>query len=356
VIQDPSKEAKYMLYIGIDVHKKNLVICILDANGNRISSCRLENTPESVIGYFATLALPARVALEATHNWGLIYDLLKGMGFDVRVCHSKQAKMIGLATVKTDKIDAFKLGTLLRCGLLPECYVPNPGSRELRSIVRGRAALKGTSTALKNQIHAILRANWIQHTYSDLFGKSGRAFLERLQIEDGYKAVINSKLAVLDSVERQIAKLDEEIKRRAHVDLRAMLLATAPGFAEFRSVMLLAEVDTILRFGRAESFVCYTGLNPSESSSGEKVRRGRITKEGSTWLRWIFVEAAHQAIKEEGKIRDLYLRVSAKKGHNKGVVAAARELAVSVYWMLSRMDPYRANGRRPMLIVSSEAR
>lgn len=345
-----------MLTSGIDVHKKNLQICVLDRYGRRMSDCRLENSLESVVGYFSGLPLPSQVALEATHNWGMLHDLLKSMGHDVRVCHSKQAKMIGLASVKTDKVDAFKLATLLRVGLLPECYVPSPGSRELRSIVRGRAALKATSTALKNQVHAILRANWIDHPYTDLFGKGGRQFLESLQIDSGYNAVIDTKLKVLDSIQREISKLDEEIKRRAQVDLRAMLVATAPGFAEFRSVMLLAEIDTISRFSRAESFVCYTGLNPRESSSGEKVRRGRITKEGSTWLRWIFVEAAQQAIKEEGKIRDLYLRVSQKKGHNKGIVAAARELAVSVYWMLTNMESYRASGRRMMSVVASEAR
>jgi transposase len=118
--------------------------------------------------------------------------------------------------------------------------------------------------------------------------------------------------------------------------------------------MLLAEIVDISRFKRAESLVCYTGLNPREHSSGEKMRRGRITKEGSSWLRWIFVEAALQAIKEEGKIQDLYLRVSEKKGHNRAVVAAARELVVSVYWMLTRMEPYRASGKKPSIVVTSE--
>jgi transposase len=346
-----------MLYIGIDVHKKNLQICVLDMRGNRVASFRLLNALESVIEYFAGVVLPAQVALEATHNWGMLFDLLKSMGFEVKVCHSKRAKMIGLANVKNDRVDAFKLATLLRAGLLPECYVPTPGCRELRAIVRGRAALKKISTAVKNQIHAILRANWVVvPSYSDLFGKKGRQFLDALETDDGYKAVIKSKLEVLDSVNEQISELDEEIRCRAQMDLRAMILTTAPGFAEFRSMLLLSEIDNIARFARAESFTYHTGLTPGESSSGEKVRRGRITREGSTWLRWLFVEAAQQAIKEEGKIRDLYLRVSAKKGHNKGIVAAARELAVSVYWMLTRMESYHPDGRRSLAPVISEAR
>jgi len=275
------------------------------------------------------------------------------MGFDVRVCHPREARMIGLAQVKTDRTDAYKLATLLRVGLLPESYVPSLDGRELRSLVRGRAALKGTSTAMKNQIHAILKANWIKHSYSDLFGKAGREFLGGLKIESGYRLVMDSKLEVLDCLERQVSLLDKEIALRAREDMRAQLLMTAPGFGSYRSVLVIGEIENICRFRRAESFVCHIGLNPREDSSGDNIRRGRITKEGSRWLRWVFIEAAHQAIKQEGKIRDLYLRVLERKGADKAIVAAARELAVSVYWMLRRMEPYRPYGR---VAVTSEVR
>jgi transposase len=343
-----------MLYIGIDVHKKNLQVCVLDSDGNRLSNCRLENQPVSVGSYFATIETPAAVALEATHNWGMLYDTLTDLGFDVHICHSREAKIIGLASVKTDKVDAFKLATLLRVGLLPEAYAPGVDGRELRSLVRGRASLMSQSTGIKNQIHAILRANWISSPWSDTFGKSGRRFLESLEIAESYKLVIASKLSILDEIQEQVTLLNNEIVRRAHLDARAMLITTAPGFAEFRAVMALAEILDISRFSRAEKLVSYTGLNPREHSSGEKTRRGTITKEGSAWLRWIFVEAAQQAIKEEGKIRDLYLRVSEKKGHNRGIVAAARELVVAIYWMLTRMEPYRADGKRVHIALASE--
>ena len=343
-----------MLYIGIDVHKKNLQICVLDSEGNRLNECRIANQLESVCGYMERFPSPAEIALEATHNWGMLYDLLKHKGYSVHICHSREAKMIGLASVKNDRVDAYKLATLLRVGLLPEAYAPSADGRELRSLVRGRASLISQSTAVKNQIHAILRANWIDSPFSDIFGKSGRQFLESLEIAESYKIVISSKLSVLDKIGEQVTLLSNEIVHRAHMDARAMIITTAPGFAEFRAVVALAEIVDISRFSRAEKLVSYTGLNPSEHSSGEKSRRGNITKEGSTWLRWIFVEAANQAIKEDGKIRDLYLRVSEKKGHNRGVVAAARELVVAVFWMLKRMEPYRASGKSLHTFVTSE--
>ncbi len=343
-----------MLWIGIDVHKRTLQICVLDESGQRIAECRLANQLDMVLGWFSAIEGDASVALEASHNWGMLYDVLSDLGFDVHICHSKEAKMIGLASVKNDKVDAYKLATLLRVGLLPEAYVPCPGSRELRGLVRGRASLKGQSTAIKNQVHAILRANWIHSPWSDTFGKSGRTFLKSVQIGECYKLVIQTKLAILDRIQEQVDLLDAEIVHRAHLDSRAMLVTTAPGFAEFRAVMLLAEIVDISRFESAEKLVSYSGLNPREHSSGEKTRRGNISKEGSSWLRWIFVEAAHQAIKEDGKIRNLYLRVLERKGHNRAVVAAARELVVSIFWMLKRMEPYRPSGRKPSMVPASE--
>lgn len=353
--KDPDKEAKDMLYVGGDVHKKTLQVCVLDGEGNRVAQSRIANTPEKVISYFGEIAQPASVAIEASHNWGMLCEVLGEMGFETHVCHSREAKLIGLARVSTDKVDAYKLATLLRVGLLPEAYVPDSDGRDLRALVRGRASLVRASTGQKNQIHAILRSNWIEHPYSDLFGKAGRGFLGSLKLEDGYRAVLNAKLKILDGIKEQLAVLDEEIKHRAHIDMRAMILDTAPGFGEFRSVMFLAEVVDINRFRSAESFVCYTGLNPREDSSGERIRRGRITKEGSSWLRWILVEAAHDAVEQDGKIRDLYLRVLAKKGDKVAIVAAARELAVSLYWMLKRMEVYRPSGKKESL-VTSEAR
>jgi transposase len=269
-----------MLYVGIDVHKKNLQVCVVDRHDNRLSNCRVANQPESVKEHFRRIEASAGVALEATHNWGMIYDLLGEMGFDVHICHSKQAKLISLASVKNDKVDAYKLATLLRVGLLPEAYVPDVKSRELRNLVRARASLKAQSTATKNQIHAILRTNWITSPWTDTFGKSGRKFLEGLEIGESYKDVIGCKLSVLDEIERQIAVISDKIVNFAHLDARAMLLTTIPGFAEFRAVMVLAEVVDISRFNRAEKLVSYAGLNPREHSSGESVRRGFSKQRG----------------------------------------------------------------------------
>jgi len=344
-----------MLPIGIDVHKRNLQVCVLGSGEKPVRERRIANDEASVIGFFSEYA-SSSVALEASHNWGLLHDVLSGLGLDVHVCDAREARLIGHNRVKTDKNDAYRLAVLLRANLLPECYVPQGECRDLRDLVRGRAALRRDSTGIKNGIHAILARNWVKHSYSDLFGKSGRAFLESVKIGQTRNLLIKSKLAVLDAMELQMAELELEIKRRARRDLRALLLMTIPGIAEFSALVILAEIGQVDRFCRAESLVNYAGLHPGEDSSGDRVRRGRITKEGSRWLRWILVEAAQHTIRQEGKIRNLYQRVLAKKGHNRAIVAAAREMLVSIYWMLVRMEPYRPSGKSRASIATGEVR
>ena len=344
-----------MLYIGMDVHKKNLEVCVLDALGQRLQSIKVRNDKESVVRFVNSLDQPGSLALEPTHNWTALYDLLERLGLDVHVCHPRDAELIGKCRIKTDKNDAYKLAALLRAGFLPESYVPDPDGREIRKLVRSRSSLVRLGTQVKNQVHAVLRENWIEHDYSDLFGKGGREFLDSLKIDDAYKLVITSRLQVLWQIQEQIKPLDEEIIRRAYLDRRAVLLMTILGVGPFSALLILGEIGDIRRFQRAESLVNFSGLHPSEDSSGDTIRRGRITKRGSSWLRWILIQVVLHTIKQEGKIRDLYLRVLAKKGHGRAIVAAARELLVSIYWMLKRMEPFRPSGRKEP-IVTGEAR
>jgi transposase len=344
-----------MLYIGIDVHKRTLQICVMDAGGTRILECKLANDREALAAFFGQFEVPMSVALESTHNWGMIFDLLKGMGLDVHICDPREARLIGLAKVKTDRNDALRLAMLLKGGLLPEAYVPEKDCRLLRELVRSRASMRRMATRVKNQIHATLGANWIKHAYSDLFGKAGRQFLRGLELQETQKRILVSRLDLLEGIEEQIAVLEGEIRTRAHLDKRAMLLTTIPGVGEFTALVVLSEIGDISRFYSSGSLVNYAGLHPREDSSGERVRRGSITKEGSRWLRWILVEAAQHTIRQDGKIRDQYLRLLPRKGHNRAIVAAARELLVSIYFMLSRMETYRPDGAARPRALSSVA-
>jgi transposase len=91
----------------------------------------------------------------------------------------------------------------------------------------------------------------------------------------------------------------------------------------------------------AKKLASWAGLVPSIHQSGNTVYMGKITKKGSKWLRWILIQAAQKASLTDPRLRNYYERVSKRRGHNKAVVAVAREMLTIIYHMLMRNEPYR---------------
>ena len=101
------------------------------------------------------------------------------------------------------------------------------------------------------------------------------------------------------------------------------------------------EAGDISCFCSARKFDRWLGLCLSVHQSGERCRRGGITKQGNKWVRWALVQAAHQAARHDPKLRCFFERVAARRGVQKAIVAVARKLAVSIYYVLKRNEPYR---------------
>ncbi|MDI6902737.1 MAG: transposase [Methanocellales archaeon] len=114
------------------------------------------------------------------------------------------------------------------------------------------------------------------------------------------------------------------------------LLITMLGIGIYSAMLIKAEIADISRFQHHTNLVSYAGLNPSIKSSGDSIYHGRITKQ----LRWILVQCANVAIRNDEYIRNFYERIKARKEHNVAIVATARKMLVCVYYMLTRRDAY----------------
>src|SRR5919201_541561 len=123
-----------MLYSGIDLHKRSLVIHTVDAEGRVAREAELATHREAVAAYFATLPGPHRAVVECVQSWYWLRDLLVPRGIDLRLGHAKYLKAISYAKVKTDRVDARTLAQLLRADLIPEAHMISPDQRELREL------------------------------------------------------------------------------------------------------------------------------------------------------------------------------------------------------------------------------
>lgn len=335
-----------MEYYGLDVHKHYTVFTRLDEGGQLLGQGRVTNDIESLTALLAPSGGQAKVVLEAGGIWPVFADALQPLAQEVVLAHPLKTRAIASARIKTDRIDSATLAHLLRTNLVPQSYLAPREVREVRELLRYRAALVKQQTAIKNRVHAVLALHGQISPATDLFGRSGRQWLGQVPLPTVSRQSVDGLLQVLDVLHERILAVNREIRQRAKTSPQARRLQTIPGVGWFGALLILAEVGDIHRFTDPKQLVSYAGLAPSVHASGGHTRYGRITKQGSPWLRWILVEAAVQAGRRPGELRDRYLKLARRKDGKTARVAVARHLAKVAYFLLSRDDTYHDDGHR----------
>lgn len=333
-----------MLHIGLDMHKRQTAVAVLDDAGAVLERRTLgHDDPASLRAYFAGFGGDAVATVEATRSWYWFVELLEEVGLRVKLAHPLKVRLIAEARVKTDRIDAEVLAQLERTGFLPESYIPAREVRDRRELLRYRLALVGVATGLKNRVHALLDKLGVRHDFSDLFGKGGREFLVEVALRPVYRRALDGCLACLDRVTEELKGVEREIRRQLEPDERAERLMTIPGVGRLTAYLLLAEIGEVGRFLSAKRLCAYAGLVPRTSQSGDHCYSGRITRQGNAYLRWAMVEAAQKAAGKDPALSWLFNRLRREKGSAKARVAVARKLLVAVYYILKDSVPYRYN-------------
>lgn len=330
-----------MNYYGIDIHKKYSVYTVVNQEGKVIGRGRIDNNPESFTRIIRANGEGAKAVIEATGNWYYIHDLLENMVEEVVLAHPQRTKAIASARIKTDKIDATTLAQLLRNDYLPRSYIAPREIRDLRELLRNRAYLVRIRTRIKNKVHAILIKNGLRHEFSDLFGRKGRKWLESLELRKVFRQILLGYLRHLDYMEGEILAFNREINQLASRDNRAKILDSIPGIGPYTAMLILSEIGDINRFPDASNLVSYAGLNPSVYSSGGITRYGKISKQGSSWLRWILVEVAQVAARCSKRFSSFHQRIALRHGKKAAKVALGREILRLCYHLLKKEEVYQ---------------
>jgi transposase len=275
------------------------------------------------------------VVLEATYGWYWAVDLLQELPCEpgVHLAHPLGVKAFEYRRHKDDYRDSVDLADLLRMGRLPEAWIAPPALRELRELVRHRAKLVALRSNCKAQVHAVLAKCGVSVPMSDLFGVGGIELLNGLQLPKPYAARIASLRRLIDLLEFEIDIFTKLTHGQLARDPGYVAVQTIPGIGPILGAVLVAEIGDIHRFSTAEQLGCWAGMTPKHHESDTKVRRGRITKQGSRLVRWAAVESVQCLPKHSvlGAFRD---QVAARRGTNIGVVAAARRQLEYVYYAL----------------------
>jgi len=351
-----------MYYIGVDYHKEYSYLVVKDEHGKIERRGRVRNSKEEVQQFLGPYG-QGKAVLEATRNWGLIYDWLEETLDDVALAHPLKVRAIAEARIKTDKISADVLADLLRADLLPRAYVPSKQTRQIKNILRQRMFFVRMQTMVKNRIYSILDRHpevlSQAPRVTDLFGVAGLGWLEQVKLPGEDNKLLASELEVLRLLKKKIWESNGTVNELAKRDRRAELLRSIPGIGAFFSVLVLYEIDDIHRFSDEKKLCSYAGLVPCTYASGGKVFHGRITKQGNKWLRWALIEAVQPAIRSDAELYAYYQHLRMKNDANAAKVATARRILTIVYRVLTQERLYRrgtkhtSQGPRPAALVAS---
>jgi transposase len=326
--------------IGLDVHRDFCEVAIFEA-GELRSAGRIKTTPEELELFAESLGAEDRVALEVSGNAWEVARIIEPHVARVLVV-SPTDTGIRSARAKTDRLDARTIAKLLGAGSLEGLWMPDAPTQALRRRLARRRQLVGARTAAKNEIHAALMRRLVtKPKVSDLFGREGRRWLERLELPAEERETIDSCLRQIDFLDSELAAADRVIAGDGLRSAEIKRLMSVPGVNVITAATFMAAIGEIGRFSSPRRLVGYLGLDPRVRQSGSApAAYGRISRQGSASARWALVEAAWSVVRQPGPLHAFYRRVRARRGHQVAIVATARKLACLFWCLLTRGEDY----------------
>ena len=328
-----------MLIVGCDYHPRWQQVAWFDTETGEIGEQKLVNGDGEAERWYGQLPVPSLIGLEATGNSQWFLDRLNQLGHEVWVGDAAAIRASYVRRQKNDRRDAGHVLKLLREGRFPRLWVPNAEQRDLRQLLIHRHKLVQIRSRVKNGLQHLAMNQGMQKK-SRLWSVAGQKAFRQLPLAGWAQCRRQDLLQLLVYLDQQIAPLDRAAQQAAEQDPQARLLLTQPGVGPITALAFVLTIGDVTRFARGKQVASYVGLIPREHSSGGRQRLGAISKQGNSFLRMLLVEAAHSVVRLDEGFRKQYAHRCHSKAKGIAKVAAARKLAVRLYWMLRTNTPY----------------
>lgn len=336
-----------VLYCGLDLHKHFSYIVAKDGDGRQVVKGKVANSKDAIRSFFADIdGYTIKSVMEATSNYYWMHETLSEIGIRSKLAHPLKVKAIADARIKSDKIDAGILSDLLRADMIPESYIPDQRTRELREVLRHRMRLVSDRTQLKNRLRDVLTKNNCHESYADIAGAKARDFIDSLELKPVFKIQCNDILDHIDFIDNKIRSVNRLINKHAIEYTEVKRLTQIHGIGIFSALVLIAEIGDVTRFSSPQKLVKYAGLCPGLHQSGQTSYNTCITKEGNRYIRWVLCEAAQHAVRRPGALQDFYVSLAKTKGNQRAIVAVARKMLTGIYFVLKENRPFEPVRRK----------
>ena len=319
---------KNVRFVGLDVHAETIAVAVAETGGEVRSVGVIPNRPESVRRLMVKLGKPEqlRVCYEAGPTGYVLYWQLAQLGVRCEVVAPTLVPVKAGDRVKTDRRDAQKLARCYRAGDLTAVWVPDAAHEALRDLVRAREAAKRDQLRARHRLSKFLLRHGRRSPEGSAWTQRYMGWVKQQHFEHAaQEATLLDYLHEVEHAAGRIVRLERAIDAAAQSvpeSLRGVIagLQCLRGVAKIAAVTLVSELGQLSRFGHARQLMGYAGMVSREHSSGERVRRGAISKAGNAHLRRIVTEAAWNYRHRPGLGRTLIARQS---GQSEAVKAIA---------------------------------
>jgi transposase len=328
-----------MVLIGCDYHPSWQQVCWFDQATGETGDEKLVHTSGDAEKFYRRFSSPVRVGIEATGNCQWFLELLNRLGHEVWVGDAAKIRASDSRQQKHDKRDARLLLQLLMENRFPRIWTPTREQKDLRQLLIHRYKLVGLRARVKNELQHLAMNQGVTKK-GKLWSKTGEKVLRELPLAPWASQRRKDLFRVREMLNEQIDLLDRAVVEAAEKNEKARLLMTQPGVGPITSMAFVLTMGDVQRFPRGKQVASYLGLIPREYSSGEHRRYGSISKQGNRFMRMLLVEAAQCAVRYDPGFRNEYLHRCHRKAKGVAKVAAARKLAIRLYWMLRTNTGY----------------
>ncbi|HUL29790.1 MAG TPA: IS110 family transposase [Thermodesulfobacteriota bacterium] len=341
------------VFVGIDVHKESWQVTVR-AEGEEVFHGRIPgqyDALQKILDRFRGSKI--KVGYEAGPCGFGLHDQLREDGVEVMVAAPSLIPVESGNRVKTDKRDSRKLARLLEGNLLKPVYVLSEEERMHRELLRTRQQIVGHRSDVARQIkskllfHGISSESAEKHPWTLKYVQ----WLKGLSLACPYlQESVGVLIDLYEYLSKQLRRINRRVAELSRADKyreKVKLLRTVPGVGLLTGMEVLVELQDVKRFRSSEEIASYLGLTPSEYSSGEKSRQGRITRSGNWRLRSALVESSWVLIARDRWMRMRYMKLKARKGAKRAIIAIARRLIIRLRSILLSNVPYR--GGKPLI-------
>lgn len=318
------------VYVGIDVHKKSYSVAIY-FEGEIVKKATMPADSKKLIESLKAWLPGANIysAYEAGFSGFVLHRLLIDEGIKNIVVNAASVEVAANDKTKTDKRDAKKIAEQLAAKRLTGIYIPSPEEELRRQITRTREQIVRLRTSIANKIKGKLHYfGYIDANDDRRMSASFIEWIETLNLPSELRTALNLLIKHWELCTAQLKELEVDLLAQSFEDSECEeVYRSVPGIGALSARVLANELgDLAKRFKNQDSVYQYTGLTPSEYSSGEHVRKGHIDRQGSSRVRQMLVEIAWRAIDVDGALRESFERISSRRGKTRAIVAIARKL------------------------------